>query len=112
MTDGKVKKIVRYLSFYDHLLLVLMKPKLGLYNKDLSFRLKIKPVAVSRILRGWLPILAEYLLQLIVCPEKEALRKHLPQSFKKFQKCVLIIDCTEIFIECSDPNMEQLQESQ
>ena len=23
MTDGKVKKIVRYLSFYDHLLLVL-----------------------------------------------------------------------------------------
>ena len=99
MIDGKVKKIVRYLSFYDHLLLVLMKLKLGLYNKDLAFRFKIKPVAVSRIFRGWLPILAEYLQQLIVWPEKEALRKHLPKSFKKFQKCVSIIDCTEIFIE-------------
>ena len=55
-----------------------MKLKLGLYNKDLAFRFKIKPVAVSRIFRGWLPILAEYLKYLIVWPEKEALRKHLP----------------------------------
>ena len=49
MIDRKVQKILRYLSFYDHLLLVLMKPKLELYNKDLMFRFKIKPVAVSRI---------------------------------------------------------------
>ena len=99
MIDGKGKKIVRYLSFYDHLLLVLMKLELGLYSKDLAFRFKIKQVAVSRIFRGWLPILAEYLQQLIVWPEKEALRKYLPRSFKKFQNCVSIIDCTEIFIE-------------
>ena len=68
MIDGKVKKVVRYLSFHDHLLLVLMKLKLGLYSKDLPFRFKIKPVAVSRILQGWLPILAEYLQHLIVWP--------------------------------------------
>ena len=55
-----------------------MKLKLGLYNKDLAFRFKIKPVTVSRIFRGSLPILAEYLQYLIVWPEKEALRKHLP----------------------------------
>ena len=66
MIDGKVKKIVRYLSFYDHLLLVLMKLKLGLYNKDLAFQFNIKPVAVSKIFQGWLPILAKYLQQLIV----------------------------------------------
>ena len=31
-------------------------------------------------------------------PEKEVLKKHLPKSFQKFQKCVSIIDCTKIFI--------------
>ena len=66
MIDGKVKKIVRYLSFYNHLLLVLMKLKLGLYNKDLAFQFNIKPVTVSRIFQGCLPILAKYLQQLIV----------------------------------------------
>ena len=40
-----------------------------------------------------------YLQQLIVWPEKGALRKHLPKTFKNFQICVSIIDCTEIFIE-------------
>ena len=69
------------------------------FSKDLTFRFKIKPVAVSRIFRSWLPILAEYLQQLILWSENEALRKHLPKSFKKFQKCVSTIDCTEIFIE-------------
>ena len=76
-----------------------MKLKLGLYSKDLAFQFKIKPVAVSRIFHGWLPILAEYLQQLIVWPEREPLRKHLPKTFKKFQKCVSIIDYTKILIE-------------
>ena len=76
-----------------------MKLKLGLYNRDLPFRFKIKPVAVSRIFRDWLPIVAEYFQQLIVWPEKNALRKHLPKNFKKFLKCVSTIGCTKIFIE-------------
>ena len=40
MIDRKVKKIVRYLPFYDYFLLVLMKLKLKLYNKDFAFRFK------------------------------------------------------------------------
>ena len=72
MIDGKVKKDVRYLSFYGHLLLVSMELKLGLCNKDLAFRFENKQVAVSRIFWGWLPILKECFQYLIVWPEKRS----------------------------------------
>ena len=65
------KKIVRYLSFNNHFLLMLMKLKLGLRNKDLVFWFKIKPMADYRIFWSWLSILAEYLQYLIVRSEKE-----------------------------------------
>ena len=49
MINGNIQKNVRYLSFYDNLLVVLRKLKFGLYNKDLTFCFRIKPVTGSRI---------------------------------------------------------------
>nr|XP_012564792.2 uncharacterized protein LOC105849050 [Hydra vulgaris] len=84
----------------DHLLLILMKIKLGFLSKDLSFRFGFSEPTVTRIYRSWLPIIAENVKFLIVWPEKHVLRRNLPTSFrKKFYNCVAIIDCTELLIE-------------
>ena len=92
--DGKAKKIVRCLSFYDHLLLVLMKLKLGLYNKDFVFRFKIKPVTVlkniSKLVTNSRGIFA-------VFNSMARKRNTQKESVKKLQKIRLTV--TKIFIE-------------
>jgi len=91
----------KLLKISDQLLLVLIKLRLGLTNRDISYRFQISQSTVTRILRAWLPELAKFMTNfLIYWPEKEALHKNLPSCFKKlYSKCVCIIDCTEVFIE-------------
>lgn len=83
----------------DNLLIVLMKLKLGIFNKDIAYRFGVKPVIISKIVRHWLPKLANELKSFIVWLERDVVRKNLPNCFKKFKNCICIIDCTEIFIE-------------
>ena len=52
-----------------------MKIKLGLLNKDLSFRLGSSEQTVTRIYRSWLQIVAENVKFLIVWPEKHDVRR-------------------------------------
>ena len=85
----------------SHLLLVLMKIRLGVTNKDLAYRFRINYGMVSKIYRSWLVILSKALQPLIVWPSRGALRQHLPSAFKSYKNCACIIDCTEIFIERS-----------
>lgn len=98
---GPQEVATKTLTVEDHLLLVLVKLRMGLTNKDISYRFQISEAVVSRVLRSWLPKLSKFMIQyLIYWPEKKALRKNLPECFKKlYTKCVCIIDCTEIFIE-------------
>ena len=35
----------------------------------------------------------------LVWPERDALRRNLPESFQNFKNCVSVIDCFEVFIE-------------
>lgn len=96
----EIKYICKTLILEDHLLLILMKLKLGLLNKDLAFRFKVTQQVISRIYRRWLPLIAETCKHLIVWPERSVLRKHIPSCFaRKFKNCTCVIDCTEIFIE-------------
>ena len=44
------------LSWGDHLLLVLMKIRLGLTNRDIAYRFRLSFGSVSGILRSWLPL--------------------------------------------------------
>ena len=83
----------------EHLLLVLMKLKLGLLNTDLAFRFNITQSDFSRIFNQWVPALSNAMEFLIVWPERDTLRNHLPKCFHRYKNCVAIIDCTEIFIE-------------
>ncbi|XP_056441445.1 uncharacterized protein LOC130391619 isoform X1 [Gadus chalcogrammus] len=88
------------LSWENHLLLVLMKVRLGLTNRDLAYRFGLPFSTVSKILRDWIPMLSSIVKPLIMWPSKDAVRANMPKCFKpKFRNCRCIIDCTEIFIE-------------
>lgn len=45
----------------DHLLVVIMKLRLGLNNRDIAYRFKISERTISNILRSWLPVMANLL---------------------------------------------------
>ncbi|XP_057297635.1 uncharacterized protein LOC130628667 [Hydractinia symbiolongicarpus] len=88
----KVRYFSEKLSHNDHLLLVLMKLKLGLLNKDLAYRFGLSETVASRIYRRWIPIISKETCHLIIWPDREAWRRHLSNSFKKnFQNCTCII---------------------
>ena len=99
MIEDKSKIFAQSLTLEDHLLIVLMKLKLGLFNRNISIRFGIKTQLTSKIYRYYLPLLAKELAFLIVWPERDTLRKNLPPCFTSFKNCCVIIDCTEIYIE-------------
>ena len=43
--------------------------------------------------------MSEELEIFLLWPERDALRRNLPESFQNFKNCVSIIDCFEVFIE-------------
>ncbi|XP_057310068.1 uncharacterized protein LOC130648066 [Hydractinia symbiolongicarpus] len=99
MIKENTEIIIQRLGYENHLMIVLMKIKLGLMNRDLSLRFGISEGNISKIFRTWIQPLALLLRNFIVWPDKDAMRSNLPSSFKSFKNCISIIDCTEIFIE-------------
>ena len=88
------------LSKEEHLLLVLMKLKLGLLHTDLAFRFGLELYDVSRIYSKWVKALSRAMKFLIIWPDRQALRKNLPRCLR-ITRTLCIIDCTEIKIECA-----------
>ena len=85
---------------FDEFLLVMVKLRLNLQNKDLGYRFKISKSSVSQISHKWLNILYYALKFLIHWPSREELKAAMPECFReKFGNAVVIIDCSEIFIE-------------
>ena len=82
-----VKRYHLKLTFEDHLLLVLIKIKLGLLNEDIAICFNIHNSRVSKIFRNWIPSLANVLNSLIAFPEKGTIGKNFPPSFKKMEGC-------------------------
>lgn len=50
---GSVERISQKLTVEDHLLVILMKLRLGLSNTDLAYRFKVSKTTMSNILRSW-----------------------------------------------------------
>ena len=95
-----VRPCLKKISFEDHLLIVLMKIRLGLLNTDLSFRFGISQTSISRILKHVIPKLSRCLKALLIWPTNDISYSNIPGSFKpEYKKVVSIIDCFEIFIE-------------
>lgn len=90
----------RKLNNFDEFLLVIIKFRLNLQNRDLGYRFKIFKSSVTQISYKWLNILYYALKFLIRWPSLEELRATIPECFReKYSNAVVIIDCTEIFIE-------------
>ena len=78
-----------------------MKLCLNLFDKDLALRFGIHKSTVSRNFHRILDIAAEKTSFLIKWPTRDALRLTMPISFRRFfKKCCVIIDCTEVYMEC------------
>jgi len=88
------------LTCQDQFLLVLMKLRLGDPNKHLAYTFGITPGRVSQLFHEWIDVMSRELQSLIVWPDRQMIRKHLPESFKPmYAKATCIIDCSEVFIE-------------
>ena len=95
---SSIKILHKKLSLEDHMLVVLMKLKLGVLNKDLAVRFDMSPSRMSKIFRSLVPLIAARMTNLVVWPDHGTIRSLLPWSFKKnFKDCVCIIDCSEIY---------------
>ena len=98
--EAKMKaRYLRKLAF-QQLLLTLMRLRLALQLQDLGYRFGIHPSTMSRIFASVLEVMYVQLKFLIKWPQREILRQSLPMDFRKYYpKCVVIIDCFEVFID-------------
>ena len=93
LVKPNVELTTKSISHENHLLLVLMKLRHGYVNKDLALRFNTNVTNISNIFRTYLKALSDILKNFIVWPEREALRRNIPSSFKNFKNCVCTIDC-------------------
>lgn len=89
------------ISPFQKLLITLMKLRLNMTFTGLAYRFNISRSQVARIFYKVLKALDKRLKCLIHWPDRNALRKTMPSSFKAAfgEKVAVIIDCFEIFIE-------------
>ena len=90
----------RVLDNFSEFLMTLMKLRLNLKNMDLAYRFGVCESVVTHTVHNWLNILYMALKFLIRWPDRDELRKTLPECFRgQFDKVVVIIDCIEVYIE-------------
>ena len=88
------------LTMFQQFVMVLMKLRLNLANQDLAYRFGVHQASVSRNFRKWIDVMYRRLRPLIIWPTREELLKTMPVAFRKsFRRCVVIIDCFEVFCE-------------
>ena len=92
------------LSKFEEFIATVMKLRLSLFDQDLTYRFGIHQTTISRNFRRWIDVMYFRLKPLIKWPRREELKKMMPLDFKThFKKCVVIIDCFDIFCERPKP---------
>ena len=87
------------LPAFQQFILVLMKLRLNVDNELLASLFDVHASTISRYFQKWIDVLFERLKLLVKWPEHEQLYKTMPKEFKNFSKCIVIIDCFEVFME-------------
>ena len=99
----------RSLPPLEEYFLVLVRLRLGLFEKDLADRFDISVSTVSRICITWINFLYVRFKELPLWPRKESIQSHMPRVFKDLYPTTrVIIDATEIFVET--PSLPELQQ--
>ena len=68
-------------------------------NELLASLFDVHASTISRYFQKLIDVLFERLKLLVKWPEHEQLYKTMPKEFKNFSKCIVIIDCFEVFME-------------
>ena len=90
----------RSLRLIDEFFLILMRLRLGLLLEDLAQRFHISKSTCSNITNHWIVYLSSKLSFLVTWPSRPTINDTMPKKFKrKYPKCRVIIDCTEIKTE-------------
>lgn len=90
----------RMLQLAEEFFLVLMRLRLGLLLEDLAGRFHISKSTCGCLVSRWIDYLHVKLVFLTPWPTRSIIQNSMPQKFrKKYPKCRVIIDCTEIFTE-------------
>ena len=85
---------------FQQFVMVLMKLRLNADNELLASLFNVHATTVSRYFQKWIDVLYERLKPLVKWPEHEQLYETMPREFKKnFSKCIVIIDCFEVFMD-------------
>ena len=97
MPSEKATKLTSFQEF----MCVMIKLRTDLPNKFLGYSFGVSPATVSRVILKWLVQMDIRLQDLIVWPDRDALRKTMPDCFQKSfgKKVAVILDCFEVFIE-------------
>ena len=77
-----------------------MNLRLNLGDQDLGCRFGVHQTTISRYFNNVLDVMYSRLEQLVKWPGKKELLETMPSIFRKnFGRCVVIIDCFEVFLE-------------
>ena len=89
--------------------MVLVRLRLGLFEKDLADRFGISTSSVSRICITWINFLYLKLHEILLWLARDKVKSSMPKSFHDLYPTTrVIIDATEIFVEKpSVPEMQQ-----
>ncbi|XP_051803284.1 COMM domain-containing protein 2 isoform X2 [Acanthochromis polyacanthus] len=93
--------VKKSLDKFQQLILTLMRLRLNVSTTFLSYAFNVSIVTASRVVSDVIDVMFIRMKPLIVWPEREQLQKTMPMQFRKHfgTKCVVIIDCFEVFIE-------------
>ena len=99
----------RLLPPIEEFYMVLVRLRLGLFEKDLADRFNVSISTVSRICPTWITFLYMRFKELSLWPSRDLVQTYMPRSFKDlYPSTRVIIDATEIFVET--PSLPELQQ--
>ncbi|XP_064476273.1 uncharacterized protein LOC135390508 [Ornithodoros turicata] len=84
----------------EQLILVLIRLRVGLLERDLAYRYSTSRAYISEMLSFWTEFLSEYLSRTPIWPSRETVNDFMPPVFKEsYPSTRVILDCTELYIE-------------
>ena len=97
------------LSLLEQFFMTLVRLRLGLPELDLANRFGMSQSSVSRITLTWINLMYHNFKAIVQFPSWNVVNKYMPEIFKKdYPNTRIIIDATELVIECPSSLSHQL----